>query len=411
MTSSLPWPEPLRPGDRVQLAAASSALLGDDALARLEAGIAVLEDWGLEVEHAPLHGRHWGYLAGRDGERRGDLTPGRSGPEGNAPALVACVRGGWGAARLLEEPLALPCRWLLGFSDVTSLLWAQLAQGQGGAIHGPLLTTLAAEPAWSQERLRALLFGEPLADLHGESWGGGCAEGPLLAANLTVATHLLGTPHLPELRGAILVLEDVGEAPYRIERMLTHWRLCGALQQLAGIGLGQFSDCDDADRDERDRDEVEGDWGEACESDRTDETVAGGGPAKQPKSICETPRETPNDTEPAAAPTHPATTTGGHGCETARETPRETACETTLKTALATASGSRAPSPGRHRQSSQTRQQRFSLEQVLRERTADLGIPVVSNLPVGHVAGNAALPLGAWARLDGPQGRLQIRER
>lgn len=299
------WPGPLHPGDRVQLVAASSALLGEDALARLEAGIRVLESWGLEVERTPLHERRWGHLAGRDPERRGDLeTAARRGA-----GLLACVRGGWGSARLLEAPLALPPRWLLGFSDVTSLLWAQLAQGQGGAIHGPLVTTLAAEPAWSQERLRALLFGEPVADLQGEGWGsgrgGGSAAGPLLVGNLTVATHLLGTPHLPALRGAILVLEDVGEAPYRIERMLTHWRLSGGLQQLAGIGLGQFSDCDDG---------------------------AGGGDG------------------------------GGDG----------------------------------------------DLEQVLRERTADLGIPVVSNLPVGHGAVNAALSLGAWAELDGNSGRLRI---
>jgi muramoyltetrapeptide carboxypeptidase len=291
-------PSPLRPGDRVQLVAASSALLGEDALARLEAGIAVIERWGLEVERTPLHGRQWGYLAGQDQQRRGDIeTAARRGAE-----LLACVRGGWCAARLLEAPLALPARWLLGFSDVTSLLWAQLAQGQGGGIHGPLLTTLAAEPTWSQERLRCLLFGEPLLDLQGEGWCSGNAAGPLLAANLTVATHLLGTPYLPDLRGAILVLEDVGEAPYRIERMLTHWRLCAALQQLAGIGLGQFTECDDS----------------AAEKNR------------------------------------------------------------------------------------------FSLEQVLRERTTDLGVPVVSNLPVGHVAGNAALPLGAWAELDGSSGLLRI---
>ncbi|MBD2422647.1 LD-carboxypeptidase [Cyanobium sp. FACHB-13342] len=299
-------PAPLQPGDRVQLVAASSALLGEEAQARLQAGIAVLEGWGLQVEGAPLQGRRWGYLAGRDPERRGDLeAAARRGAE-----LLACVRGGWGAARLLEEPLGLPHRWLLGFSDVTSLLWAQLAQGRGGAIHGPLLTTLAAEPAWSQERLQRLLFGDPLADLQGVGWSGGTAAGPLLAANLTVATHLLGTPHLPDLRGAILVLEDVGEAPYRIERMLTHWRLSGALQQLAGIGLGQFTDCEDAPPEDA-----------PCTEQDLD---------------------------------------------------------------------------------------RFSLEQVLRERTADLGVPVVSGLPVGHVAGNAALPLGAWAELDGDRGRLRV---
>lgn len=306
-------PAPLQPGDRVQLVAASSALLGDNALARLEAGIAVLEGWGLEVERTPLHGRQWGYLAGQDQQRRGDLeAAARQGAR-----LVACVRGGWGAARLLENPLALQARWLLGFSDVTSLLWAQMAQGKAGGIHGPLLTTLAAEPTWSQERLRALLFGEPLEDLQGKGWCGGSAAGPLLAANLTVATHLLGTPYLPDLRGAILVLEDVSEAPYRIERMLTHWRLCGALQQLAGIGLGQFTDCDDS----TDENLTETEWAKACS----------------------------------------------------------------------------------------TNPDRFSLEQVLRERTTDLGIPVISNLPVGHVAGNAALPLGAWAELDGSNGQLRIR--
>jgi muramoyltetrapeptide carboxypeptidase len=249
--------------------------------------------------------RRWGYLAGRDHERAADLAL----PRGAAPpALWACVRGGWGSARLLEATLHQPPGWLLGFSDVTSLLFARVRSGLGGGIHGPLLTTLAAEPSWSQERLRALLFGEPLADLQGEGWQGGIAEGPLLVANLTVATHLLGTPHMPPLRGAILVLEDVGEAPYRIERMLTHWRLSGALQQLGGIGFGRFSDCD----------------------------------------------------EPEAA----------------------------------------GESPGREGP--------FTTREVLLERTADLAIPVVEGLPLGHEPGNAALPLGVRARLDGGNGTLEL---
>ncbi|MCP9926489.1 LD-carboxypeptidase [Cyanobium sp. CH-040] len=304
----LHWPQPLRPGDRVAPVAASSALVDPQAVRRLKAGIAVLESWGLEVQRQPVHERRWGYLAGRDAQRRDDLQRANRG----GADLLACLRGGWGAARLLERPLALPPRWLLGFSDVTSLLWAQLAQGHGGAIHGPLLTTLADEPAWSQERLRTLLFGEPLPTLQGMGWVEGVAEGPLLAGNLTVATHLLGTPHLPDLVGAILVLEDVGEAPYRIDRLLTHWRLSGALGQLAGIALGHFSDCDDPD---------------AAES---------------------------------------ADREGADGLA------------------------------------------RFSLEQVLRDRTADLGIPVLAGLPVGHEAGNAALPLGARARLDAAAGRLDV---
>ena len=302
-TPPLSLPAPLRSGDRVQLVAASSAL--EDGT-KLEAGLMLLRQWGLEVEAEiqPLVERRWGYLAGRDHERAADLAriPGQP-----PAALHACVRGGWGAARLLETPLALPDSWLLGFSDITSLLLAQVARGQGGAIHGPLLTTLASEPIWSQERLRSLLFGEPLSPLQGEGWQGGQAEGLLLVANLTVATHLLGTPHLPPLPGAILVLEDVGEAPYRIERMLTHWRLCGALQGLAGIGFGSFEGCEQAD--------------------------------------------------------------------------------------------SRAEGPA---------ERRFNLQQVLEERTADLGIPVVGGLPVGHTPGNAALPLGVQARLDGDRGTLEL---
>ena len=237
------WPRPLQAGDRVQLAAASSALQGD-AISRLEAGIAVLERWGLEVEpHRNLQ-RHWGYYAGTDPERLEDLQP-------NAP-LVACMRGGWGSARLLERPLAEEEHWLLGFSDVTSLLWARQAAGLPGGIHGPMVTTLGAEPEWSQERLRALLFGEALPPLQGTVWSPGQAEGPCLAGNLTVATHLLGTPHLPDLSGAILLFEDIGEAPYRIDRMLSHWRLSGALQQIAGLGFGSFSDCEGDEDDARD---------------------------------------------------------------------------------------------------------------------------------------------------------------
>lgn len=268
--------------------------------------MAKLESWGLEVELPFTPERRWGYLAGRDQERLADLLPSAQAAPGEPPALLACVRGGWGAARLLEGPLPMPLKegWLLGFSDVTSLLLAQQAKGLRGAVHGPMVTTLADEPSWSQERLRQLLFGEVPGPLQGTAWRGGRAEGPLLVANLTVATHLLGTEHLPDLEGAVLILEDVGEAPYRIERMLTHWRLCGALQQLAGIGFGSFQGCEEPDG----------------------EGVSAG--------------------------------------------------------------------------------ERFSLEQVLRERTADLGIPVVAGLPVGHEPGNAALPLGVPCRLDGGNAEL-----
>ncbi|MAR06512.1 MAG: LD-carboxypeptidase [Cyanobium sp. NAT70] len=285
---------PLQHGDDVVTVAASSALADGEALAQ---GLQLLESWGLHCRPSAVVGRHWGYLAGIDSERRSDLLP-----EGPSP-LLACARGGWGAARLIEQPMPWQPGWLLGFSDVTALLWSRLAAGFGGNVHGPLLTTLATEPSWSCERLRDLLFGKPLQDLKGTGWGGGSATGPLIVGNLTVATHLLGSRHVPNLNGAILIFEDVGEEPYRIDRMLTHWRLCGALQRVAAIGFGAFQNCNDDDR---------------------------------PDTL------------------------------------------------------------------------RFNLEQVLRERTADLAIPLVADLPLGHRPGNAALPLGQMARLDGQRGQLSL---
>ena len=296
MTSThWPSPAPLRPGDHVHVAATSSALDGDHAM---HEGLDVLEGWGVRVDRPELSGRRWGYFAGTDQQRRDDLIA-----TSEEARLVACARGGWGAARLLEQSIPWRQDWLLGFSDITALLWSRLAAGQPGGIHGPLLTTLAKEPRWSQERLRQLLFGDAVPDLQGDGLGGGRVQGPLIAANLTVASHLIGSAHVPNLQGAILILEDVGEAPYRIDRLLTHWRLSGLLQTVAGIGFGSFSGCDDDER--------------------------------------------PGD-------------------------------------------------------------QRFSLQQVLRERTDDLGIPRISDLPVGHVCGNAALPMGHLAELDGGSGQLSL---
>jgi muramoyltetrapeptide carboxypeptidase len=122
----------------------------------------------------------------------------------------------------------------------------------------------------------------------------------LLPANLTVATHLLGTFVQPNLDGVILALEDVTEAPYRIDRMLTQWRMSGAFQGVRGIALGRFSRCDP-------------------------------------------PKEVPS----------------------------------------------------------------WTVEEVLRDRLGDLGIPIVSDLPFGHEGANAALPVGQWVELDADNATLK----
>nr|WP_110985255.1 LD-carboxypeptidase [Acaryochloris thomasi] len=205
-------------------------------------GIEMWRDRGYQIDLSPSYKQQWAYLAGTDPKRRASLEQGLRDQRYRA---ILCGRGGYGGARLLEtwKWPAVPEKWLIGFSDITSLLWS-LAQTGISGVHGPVLTTLAQEPDWSVQRLFDWVEGRAIAPLKGAGWGGGRTTGKLLPANLTVATHLLGTAVQPDLSGVILAFEDVGEAPYRIDRMLTQWRMTGALQSIRGIALGRFSDCE-----------------------------------------------------------------------------------------------------------------------------------------------------------------------
>jgi muramoyltetrapeptide carboxypeptidase len=244
-------PPALKPGDRVTVIAPSGALKEFEAL---EKGLAIWRSRGYQVELGSNWNYRHGYLAGDDHQRREALAQAWS--DRNCQAIL-CVRGGYGGARLLEDwdwntnlpkqtnPKSALCnsKWLVGFSDVTSLLWSLATIGIGG-VHAPVLTTLANEPEWSINRLFDCLEGRKLEPLQGKGWGGNQTTGILLPANLTVATHLLKTPIQPSFEGIILALEDVTEAPYRIDRMLTQWRLMGAFTGIKGIALGRFSRCD-----------------------------------------------------------------------------------------------------------------------------------------------------------------------
>ena len=269
-------PSPLKPGDLLRVIAPSGALREFGAFQK---GVDIWRSRGYRVEVISDIDRSWGYLAGKDEHRRHDLAAAweDSGCQG-----ILCARGGFGAARLLENwnwnfknPTFkdtafknttskdriskdttfedMTCRdatcrvstvkWLIGFSDITALLWSLYKEGISG-VHGPVLITLAQEAQWSIDRLFDWVEGRPLKPLTGNGWGGGIAQGSLLPANLTVATHLLGTPMQPNLDGVILAIEDVTEAPYRIDRMLTQWRMSGALAKVNGIAVGRFSQCE-----------------------------------------------------------------------------------------------------------------------------------------------------------------------
>ena len=232
-------PAPLKPGDLLRVISPSGTLR---EMSAFELGVEVWRKRGYRVESTPGFDDRHGYLAGTDTNRRTQLEIALNDPECKG---ILCARGGYGGARLLEDWtfLSTDPKWLIGFSDITSLLWSFSLQGISG-VHAPLLTTIAAEPDWSKERLFDWVEGRPSRSLTGSGWGGGQATGLLLPANLTVATHILNTPLQPDLSGIVLAFEDVSEAPYRIDRMLTQWRLSGAFQKVCAIALGRFSQCD-----------------------------------------------------------------------------------------------------------------------------------------------------------------------
>lgn len=238
----LMMPEPLQPGDSLKVVSPSGRLLEHDALM---AGVEIWRSQGYRVEFTSGWDKQYGYLAGDDQTRRNSLAEAWFDPECKG---ILCARGGYGGMRLLEnwdwKIDQVKPKWIIGFSDITSLLWS-LATAGVGSLHAPVLTTLVQEPDWSLQRLFAMVQGKPVEPLQGKSWVKGKAEGILLPANLTVATNLLNTKLQPDFDNVILALEDITEAPYSIDRLLTHWRLCGAFEKVKGIALGRFSRCDE----------------------------------------------------------------------------------------------------------------------------------------------------------------------
>jgi muramoyltetrapeptide carboxypeptidase len=212
--------------------------------ASFEAGLQVIGR-RYEVRYDPgILTRHR-YLAGSDARRLGELRQALS-DEGTR--AVFCARGGYGTMRLLTglEDTPLAAKPVIGFSDITAL--HQLLQRRGlVSIHGPVLTQLGRLDAHTHARLFEILESDsPAAQLTGTAtYVAGTAEGPLVGGNLAVLTRLLGTPFLAPLKGAVLLLEDVGERPYQLDRMWVHLELAGVFREVRGIVLGEFARCEE----------------------------------------------------------------------------------------------------------------------------------------------------------------------
>ena len=226
---------------------------------RLEAGRRALCERGFEVIFSEDITERRGYLAGDDARRADELMRLVDDP---AVGAIVCVRGGYGCQRIVESLDAARIRRaakpLVGYSDITTLLlWQARVAGLGG-IHGPMLERGEGFDAEALDALCESLQGDDRGRvLPGRGNARGVVEGPLCGGSLSLVVASLGTPWEIDTRDGILLIEDVHEAPYKLDRMLQQLRAAGKLEGAAlGIGVGALTACDSAEADAPGAEEV-----------------------------------------------------------------------------------------------------------------------------------------------------------
>ena len=251
-------PLPLDKGDTVGLVSPSSAT--DDSF-NLQLAREAMEALGFKVKTGAPFAERRGHLAGTDAERAGDLNAMFA--DQSVKAIV-CTRGGSGAARLLPlldyDAIRRNPKVLLGYSDITALHNAIHAKTGLVTFHGPI-----GSGSWNRfnvDQFQRVFFNRELMEYRNAvdagdelvarrnrtiTITGGKARGELVGGNLTVLTALAGSSYLPDFSGKILFLEDVSEAPYRVDRMFSTLKLMGALDKVAGVVFGECTDCDPGD--------------------------------------------------------------------------------------------------------------------------------------------------------------------
>jgi muramoyltetrapeptide carboxypeptidase len=225
-------------GDTIAVVAPSGACAPD----KLQAGIERLKG-RFDVRHRPDVFERRGYLAGEDRRRLDEI---KWALEDSAIKGIVAGRGGYGAMRIVSQldlDLVRDARKLLvGFSDITAL-HATWARAGVGSLHAPMVETLSTMEPSLYERWLRRVAGEVPAPVSGLAViAGGEAHGALTGGNLAVLAALAGTPFAAPVTRRVLFLEDVGERPFRVDRMLTTLRLAGWFDSVAGVVLGSFTD-------------------------------------------------------------------------------------------------------------------------------------------------------------------------
>lgn len=238
-------PAPLKSGDKVILLSPSSP---SDSLNWLK-GKEILESWGLETQVSDhCNAKHFG-LAGTDEERLSDLQKALDDPSIKA---IFPIRGGYGLTRILDQldftQFQKKPKWIVGFSDITALHLAVNSLNIA-SIHGPMPNNFVEKEGGDKlDRLKNLLFGEiselPLPTHPFNKKGK--ISGEIIGGNLSLICQNLGTNTFPNPEGKILLIEDVGEKYYHIDRMMVQLKRSGLLHYIKGMIVGQFSECTEA---------------------------------------------------------------------------------------------------------------------------------------------------------------------
>jgi len=236
-------PPRLKPGDTIGVVAPA----GSFDRKTFSLGLKTLESMGFRTRVPVEIFEKAGYLAGDDSQRARIIDRLFKDPGIHA---IICARGGFGSLRVLPwldfDVIRKNPKIFIGFSDVTVLLTAITTRSGLVSFHGPMVTTLAGALEDTRNMLLAAVSSDIPLEIRpasGFAIRAGRARGALIGGNLTTLSHLLGTPFQPGFKNHILFLEDRGEAPYRIDRMLFQMKLGGCFEGIAGLVLGSFVDC------------------------------------------------------------------------------------------------------------------------------------------------------------------------
>ena len=247
-------PKKLLKGDLIGIISPASS---PDDLSLIESGVRYIEGFGYQTILGKNVGKIRGYLAGTDAERVDDIHQMFGDKKVKA---IFCLRGGYGAFRLLDKidykVIRINPKIFVGFSEITALQMAFLQKANLITFAGPMVipnfskevSSYTEENFWrlitSSKKPGNVIF--PDKD-NLVAITPGVAEGNVIGGNLAVFNSLLGTKYLPDLKNKILLIEDISEPPYKIDRMLNHLRLNKVFKKLKGITLGSFVDCNETD--------------------------------------------------------------------------------------------------------------------------------------------------------------------